>query len=140
MRDDPETLTPTEGQAEVRVIEREHAGERPPGTDSFATSASRGVATPLFRLARSLPGSGKSRLVVLQKRCFESVWQRARNKQRALVAPANAMADMVSCSAMRTFGRVPFKGSRGALIHSSGETMSVGGSVAPATDAICGSY
>ena len=130
MHDDPGTLTPAKEQAEVlRVVhdqdvkeEDELAGGCPPGIDGLATSASRGVATPLLRLVRGLPGSGKSKLIALLKRCFEEVWQWTRNKQRALVAPMNAMADNVGGSAVHRIGRIPSKDRRDALTQSSGDS------------------
>ena len=60
------------------------------------------------------------------KRYFEEVWQWTRNKQYALVAPMNTMADNIGGSTMHSFGRIPFKDRRGTLIKSSGESKSAG--------------
>ena len=131
--DNPETLTPTEEQAEVlrvvheRVLKEEYelAGERPPTSHGHTTTASRDVTRPLLQLVHGLPGSGKSKLVIANlKRYFEEVWQWTRNKQYALVAPMNTMADNIGGSTMHSFGRIPFKDRRGTLIQSTGDSKS----------------
>ena len=127
---DPDTLTPTEEQAAVlpvvheRVVKAEYelAGEQPPSS----VAASMDVERPLLRLVRGLWGSGKSKPIALLKRYFQEVWQWTRGKQRAQVAPMNAMADNIGGSTMHSFGRIPFKDRKGMLIKAGGESEAAG--------------
>ena len=50
------------------------------------------------------------------KQYFEVVWQWSKNKEYAVLAPMNTMADNVGGSTMHSFGRIAFKDRRGAVI------------------------
>ena len=71
------------------------------------------VGTPLFRMVHGLPGSGKSRLIKWLKEYFEEVWLWTQEKQYALVAPMNTMADNIGGTTIHSFARIAFKDKRG---------------------------
>ena len=84
------------------------------------------VATPLFRLIHRLHGVGKSKLLEWLRQYFEEVWQWTRNKQYALLAPMNTMADNIGGSTLHSFAHIPFKDRRGKLIQTGKDTTDPG--------------
>ena len=125
--DNPKSVSPTQEQAEVlkvvhnRVTQEEYelAGEQRQSGWSRGRWQESTLDRPLLRLVHGLPGSGKSKLIGWLKEYFEEVWQWTRNKQYALIAPMNTMADNIGGSTMHSFGRIPFKDRRGIDIHPS---------------------
>ena len=125
--DNPKSVSPTQEQAEVlnvvhnRVTQEEYelAGELRPSGWSRGRWQETTLDKPLLRLVHGLPGSGKSKLIGWLKEYFEEVWQWTRNKQYALIAPMNTMADNIGGSTMHSFGRIPFKDRRGIDIRPS---------------------
>ena len=128
------TLTPTPQQAVIlgtvhmRVLKEEYelAGEAMPEQFARSALAHTSVERPLLRLVHGLPGSGKSMVIIWLKQYFEDVWQWTRNKQYALIAPMNTMADNIGGSTMHSFGRIPFKDRRGMFIQSGGDNKAAG--------------
>ena len=75
------------------------------------------VGMPLFRMVHGLPGSGKSRLIKWLKEYFEQVWLWTQEKQYAIVAPMNTMADNIGGTTIHSFARIAFKDKRGFMIQ-----------------------
>ena len=113
----PKLVAPTNEQAKVlrlvhdRVTQEEYelAGEPLP-------AGLRQVEKPLLRLVHGLPGSGKSKLIEWLTMYFEYVWEWKMNKQYALVAPMNTMADNIGGNTIHSFGNISFKDRKGIEI------------------------
>ena len=132
--EDKNTPTPTREQRHVlltvhfRIVKEEYelAGEPIPEAIWSSKPPDINVERPLLRLTHGLPGSGKSKLIEWLKQYFELVWQWIRNKQYALLAPMNTMADNIGGSTVHSFGHIPFKDRRGVLIQTGKGTGSSG--------------
>ena len=68
-------------------------------------------------MVHGLPGSGKSRLIKWLKEYFEEVWLWTQEKQYALVAPMNTMADNIGGTTIHSFARFAFSYKRGFMVQ-----------------------